>query len=285
MLADWAYGRPDPTMLKAAGFSGVIRYLTKTGSKRLTYPELVSYQIAELDVHAVYEDSAGRANAGYAAGAEDARRALVQATALGWDPVAGGCIYFAVDFDATGEKLYNVVAYFRGVASVIAARHVGVYGSALVVSTVWANGFARYRWQTDAWSHGYVGACDIHQRGQTTVDGIHVDVNEVLSDDTGSWFDMDSDAIRNIVKEEISAAIPSIATAVADGVWTQHPDPDVTPQYRQLSDFGHTLSAALPDQVGTVGVAVAAARDEIQKAVADIRERFQTLLTALTPND
>lgn len=211
--ADWAYGRPGGRALAAAGFGGVVRYLSKHAKKCLDAAEVADYRSAGVAVHAVYEDTAGEALDGRQRGQENATRAVAQARALGWD---AGCIYFAVDTDVPEGMLRHVANYFRGINSVMPPGYVGVYGKAAVVEYVHALGLAKFRWQTAAWSAGRRVECEIFQTArQTTVAGVTVDLNIVTPGaDTGAWFggEMDEENTRRVVREEL-AKIPAMVWA------------------------------------------------------------------------
>lgn len=289
MYADWAYHRPGAEALIDAGFTGVIRYLSPTPDKNLSPNEILDYRDANLAVHGVYESVAGRALQGYVAGVTDARSAVRQARSLGWDETSGGCIYFAVDTDiVTASQMHNVYAYFAGVTSILPKRYVGGYGEADVIRGLYAQNLIRYRWQTMAWSRGQQMQCEIYQRGQQTVNGVLVDVNDVMSADTGAWFPVLNEAsVRAIVKDEIHTALTEFLT----DVWSMRMT-DAEPPVRRLVDMQSTLVEAIPDQVGTVGVAVALARAEIGHAIDAMRgevgqlsELVKTFITAFKPDD
>ena len=87
----------------------------------------------------------------YASGYTDALAAYRQARAVGQPP--GSAIYFAVDFNARGEALYQIDQYFRGVNAGLAAAgggrlpyRIGVYGSGAVCAEIKGAGLAQYAW-------------------------------------------------------------------------------------------------------------------------------------------
>lgn len=248
--ADFAYGRPGGAALKASGFDGVIRYLSRDVKKRLTIEEITDYQANELKVHAVFEDRAKNAALGSSQGISDALAALAQAVMLGFEAEDGWGVYFAVDFDVRdSETMKQVVSYFRGINTVLRAKNVGVYGGKNVLDTVFDEGLVTYRWQAAAmsWSGWQEAKCDIRQYATPViVNGVEVDINSVHSYNTGDWWPtvMDEFTVRRIIREELA------------NVWTVHPAEDVKPAFRRLSDYGHTLAQGIPDQVGLVGVAV-----------------------------
>lgn len=192
-VADYAWSRPDLEQLKAAGFTGVIRYLCNrstdspesTDGKRITPSEAADIRAHGLDLGLVWETTANRAGDGFAAGAGDALKAEQQADEIGYP--ADAAIYYAVDYEASATQ---VLYYFSGVRR-SARRPVGVYGSYQVVEGVADMGLATYLWQTVAWSYGARSdRAHLYQRNDFAlpkVDGDY-DENEVLQPaDWGGW--------------------------------------------------------------------------------------------------
>ena len=160
LLIDYAWAKPAPDAIKAAGYSGVMRYLSNDPTKNLTVAEAAGLLAAGLSVGLVWETISARAGQGFAAGAADAATAEAAATALGYPFYAA--IFYAVDYDADPAA---VAPYFAGVNS-RAARPVGVYGSARVVEGT----AVPWKWQTSAWSAGRVSAsAHLYQRQRATV--------------------------------------------------------------------------------------------------------------------
>ena len=142
LFLDYAWARPAPAAIKAAGYSGVMRYLSPDSSKNLSPDERDRLLAAGLSIGLVWESYAKRAAQGFAAGAADAVSAEAQAAAL--DCPAWVILFYAVDFDADPA---SVAAYFAGVKSK-ATRPVGVYGGKRIVEGV----DVQYKWQASAWS-------------------------------------------------------------------------------------------------------------------------------------
>jgi hypothetical protein len=160
LILDYAWAKPTPAAIKAAGYSGVMRYLSPDSTKNLSKPEATALLAAGLSIGLIWESTANRAGQGFAAGAADAATAEAQATALGYPFSAA--LFYAVDFDG---GVAAVAPYFAGVAS-RAARPVGVYGSARVVEGV----AVLWKWQACAWSAGRVSAsAHLYQRLRATV--------------------------------------------------------------------------------------------------------------------
>lgn len=146
LAIDYSYARPDPKAVKAAGYRGVMRYLSPNPAKNISRAEAKALHDAGLWIGLVWERSANRASAGHAAGVEDARAANQQADGLGVpDSVT---IIYAVDYDANPA---DVKAYFDG-AKAASKRPVGIYGGYRVIEAITADAY----WQTVAWSGGKV---------------------------------------------------------------------------------------------------------------------------------
>lgn len=182
---DYAWSKPRPAAIKAAGYAFVCRYLSNDPKKNLTAAEAGALHALGISVAVVWEATANRALGGAAAGATDGREAKTQAATCGLPDSAA--IYYAVDFDAQPGQFPAIVAYQQAFASAIAPHPVGVYGGVAVVSYMTGHG-ARYGWQTAAWSRGQrTGAASLFQRvQQVRVDGVLCDVNEATGD-FGAW--------------------------------------------------------------------------------------------------
>lgn len=128
-------------------------YLSLDASKNWTRTMLNNFHAAGLGTVCVWETTATRALAGYAAGETDARLALGQEAALGVP--TSKPIYFAVDFDEAPGQAGAVASYFRGVDAVLGVSRVGGYGGYWTVSRLFNAGVIRFGWQTSAWSGGH----------------------------------------------------------------------------------------------------------------------------------
>ncbi len=127
-------------------------YLSTDRSKNWTLAMINAYHALGLGTVCVWETSAKRALAGYAAGRNDAMAALRQEQALGLPPQLP--VYFAVDFDETARQAGAVASYFRGVNSVLGVNRTGGYGGYWTISRLFNAGLIRFGWQTSAWSRG-----------------------------------------------------------------------------------------------------------------------------------
>lgn len=168
LILDYSFARPSPAAIKAAGYSGVMRYLSvdnpQTHGKIITSTEVDALHAAGLSVGLVWEYTAGRAGEGGAAGQSDVRAAENAAMGLGYPRSLP--IFYAVDYGADPNA---VLPYFQGINSV-AVYPVGAYGSAAVVSSVMSAFSADYGWQTSAWSNDVVlPNAHLYQRLRATV--------------------------------------------------------------------------------------------------------------------
>lgn len=184
---DYAWTQIAPQAHKAVGSSFACRYLSPDHSKNLTPAEAHALRQAGIDVVVVWESSANRALGGYAAGAADARAALVQASWCGQP--ANRPIYFAVDFDESPAQAAAVAEYFKGVNSVLGVERTGAYGGYWVIKRLFDAGLIRYGWQTYAWSGGNLDRrAHIYQYSNGhRVAGQDCDFNRALVTDFGQF--------------------------------------------------------------------------------------------------
>jgi hypothetical protein len=180
---DYAWGRPQPALIAAAGYRFALRYLSNDSGKNLSESEAKALLAAGLDIGVVWETTANRALSGAAGGTADGTRAKAQADICGAPP--GSAIYFAVDFDAQPNHMPTIDAYAAAFAAAIAPHPAGVYGGLAVCNRLTR---LTYRWQTAAWSHGWrsPGVCLYQRIGQALIDGVGCDVNEQLAP-FGGW--------------------------------------------------------------------------------------------------
>lgn len=175
---DYSFSRPTGAALAQAGKHFAVRYLSST-SKGLTLTELQDLKLHGISIALVYESGAGRSLSGKAAGMVDAAAAADQIHKLGLPNLP---VYFAVDFDASAIQQIQIDNYLAGIASVLGANRVGIYGSYGVIERCQQNKTATWFWQTYAWSHGMT-APGIHlyqyKNGQT-INGASVDYCQAL---------------------------------------------------------------------------------------------------------
>ena len=185
---DYSFGRPDLDAVKAHGYTFVIRYLARQGGGKVITPqEAAQIWTRGLALALVYEQGAGRAREGAAAGRGDALTAATQARGLGFPESKP--IYFAVDEDVQEKDLPLVDAYLRGAAEAMGSSRIGVYGSYRVIEHCAGAHSACFFWQTAAWSHGLVSAHAhlLQTRNEQLVGGARVDLDTSLTVDFGAW--------------------------------------------------------------------------------------------------
>jgi hypothetical protein len=145
----WGNFEAQSNALTGLGGTFVCRYLSYDKSKNLSRREADRWASRGVSVVVVWESGGTRANKGFDAGASDARKADEEAKQCGQPD--GRPIYFAVDFDATGDAVSD---YFDGVASVLGVGRTGAYGGIRVINALFDTGRITYGWQTLAWSKG-----------------------------------------------------------------------------------------------------------------------------------
>jgi len=192
-VVDYANDRPDLAALKAAGCTGIARYLSMftTTGKNLDAVEVASCRKLGLSITVVYEDDGGVLGGGPAQGAQrgqqDAIRANQQADQLGipFDRP----VYYAVDTDSLDWG--TVADYFRGVRA-IPGRPVGGYGQPQLMEHLNDLGLIQWLWCTAAWSGGYRSPrAHLFQRiGTTYAQGVggDFDENDIKQPDFGQWY-------------------------------------------------------------------------------------------------
>lgn len=181
---DYAWQTLSPVEHQSVGSSFACRYLSDDPSKDISKAEADMLRAGGIDVVVVWETTAQRALAGEAAGAADARSAMLKADACGMPKDRP--IYFAVDFDCTSPP--SIDPYFAGVAGVLGKDRCGPYGDFNVVDHLGGKGFA-YGWQTYAWSGTRVSKhATLYQfSNDHVVAGHQVDFNRALKADFGQW--------------------------------------------------------------------------------------------------
>ncbi len=165
--------------LKAAGASGIARYLTDSlnDPRQLSLEEVQAAHAEGLAVHLVYEMSP--TTPGYftfAQGAADCQQA--QARLKDLLAPDGSVVYFAVDAPPSVIPVAVLDAYFNGVESVQTPAIVpGIYGFEAHIEyarTRFPN-IGKHTWQT----YGAItGPLDLWQHEQRVECGVEVDVNE-----------------------------------------------------------------------------------------------------------
>lgn len=195
--ADASYSLPTGAELRTHGITAIMRYITDQGpgNKGITIQEIHDLGAHGVAFGLVWELGARAALQGYAQGVADAKRAqhnLALLAAQPGGPSARRPLYAAVDFDATADELPAVKDYFRGFSSVIGKNRTGVYGSGLVIDTVFGAGYASFGWwvkAASAWGGGHVPDLNrVHveqvQNGVAIGSGV---IDRDLMRSTGNW--------------------------------------------------------------------------------------------------
>lgn len=213
-LIDFAERRIAPAEIKAAGYAGVVNYVSESrpGANFEAKPLTREYadSLRAVGLHIVsnfqYGKPGGTAPSdftrGFDGGVADAHTALRIHNAAGGGSSAP--IFFSVDDDINTDTWNSLaVNWFRGINSVLGAQRTGIYGHAQACR--WAINDAvigrsstaghLWAWQTRTWSHGQrESAAVLYQEVVNSaanpgplLGGIHIDVDEVLAIDYGQW--------------------------------------------------------------------------------------------------
>lgn len=187
---DYSAGAPAATAVRAAGYSGVARYIGFDPALRpkcITAAEYADMTAHGVGVALVYENVTGDALDGRTAGIVAATRARHWADVIGFP--ADRPIYMACDIDVVTETQFAAVLdYLRGAGTVLGGPAlVGVYGEFDVMERAAAAGVAAWFWQTMAWSRRVVSprANLLQILGQVTVGGVVCDRSEIHRPDWG----------------------------------------------------------------------------------------------------
>lgn len=213
-LIDFAERRIPPSEIVAAGYAGVVNYVSQSRpganfeAKPLTRDYADALRAAGL--HIVSNFQYGKPGwpdpsdftRGFDGGVADARTAMQLHAAAGGPDSAP--IFFSVDDDINADTWNGVaVQWFRGLNSALGVERTGIYGHAQVCGWAIRDGVIghsssaghRWAWQTRSWSHGEREAAAVLY--QTVVNspgnpgpllgGINVDVDDVLAADYGQW--------------------------------------------------------------------------------------------------
>jgi hypothetical protein len=221
-VIDYAYGRPSPASLRAAGVSGVARYLSYLpNSKVITPVEYAAHRAAGIDVVLVWErDAQDFMTPGF-----DARHAAIealrQAHALGYPSDAA--IYYALDWDVTATQWPTIRDKLRtGPCAVHGVDRTGVYGPSDTLEWARRAGVASWLWQagmSTAWSGGrnrdpWPGA-HLRQRRPATIGGVQCDINDHQPNYGQGGADV------ALTDAELKRIVQNVAASIARGTWEQ----------------------------------------------------------------
>jgi hypothetical protein len=193
---DYSWGRPNPAILKQAGFLFALRYLAPpTSGKVIGLAELQALHAAGLGVGLVWETYASRPLEGAAAGQADGVEARAQAKALGFPD--GFPIFGAVDSDPPASEYPAIAAYLQ-------AGGFDCYANAGTCQYMSDHGVCHHFWQHD-WGGGTFADRHIHQRGQTTIGGAQVDINDAF-ETCCIWFPPSQVHVQSVPQPVLSTA-------------------------------------------------------------------------------
>lgn len=213
-LIDFAERLVQPEQIKAAGYDGALVYVSelRPGAtfdfKPVTREYADGLRAAGLHVVSCYQfgkpgwPSPSDFTRGYDGGVADAQTALQLHGAAGGPDTAP--IFFSVDEPLDAGTWKGVaVQWFHGINSVLGVERTGIYGGSRECGWAIGDGVIghsttpgyRWAWQTKAWSHGErEPAAVLFQTEVVTatdpgalIDGVHVDVDDVLAPDFGQW--------------------------------------------------------------------------------------------------
>lgn len=189
-LIDEAWAKSSPDAVRAAGYTGVIGYISEDDTgKNLTRTDIDALHAAGLSVGFADEYGATEALGGGLAGTARARKTVAFARAMGVPPGVG--FYAPADWDVTPAQKPAVLQYAMAHDAGLRDNgwRGGMYGGYWTMRYLRENGYAGLRWQTYAWSG------DLWDTGLTlrqvangiVVGGADVDRDEVEVTDWGQW--------------------------------------------------------------------------------------------------
>lgn len=174
LAIDYAWARPDPAAIKAAGYDAVLRYLSADPTKNLTPGEAAALHAAGLGIGLIWETTAQAALGGGPAGAADGAQAVGEAQALG---LPEGCLLIANlgDFAATADQLAAIHAYYYAFRRVPGFSYQpGGYATGYIIEQLVAAGAIGVWWQNAIDDQGVSGSvvadhASIYQRRTPTL--------------------------------------------------------------------------------------------------------------------
>jgi hypothetical protein len=181
---------PSTDALRAQGVGAVYRYIALgSSSKHLTKAELDRLKGADIAVGLVAESTADQMRGGRLQGIADAKSVQSALATLGLPKDSK--VFYAHDQDGTGSYVSD---YLDGVATVVGADAVGLYGGIDACGTGKAHWAAAHKvhlgiWQTLAWSGSkLISGADAYQAGANAWPGSYADYHVTIG-----GVDMDKD--------------------------------------------------------------------------------------------
>ena len=199
-LVDYSAGVPSAEAILDAGHLGAIRYVSdrRKGAewmegKPLLPDEVEAFEAAGLEIVSCYQYGKAETadwRGGLEAGKRHAERGLELHLAAGGPE--NRPIYASIDDNPTQIEFATMIApYLLGWQSVVGKENTGVYANSPTIDLASIAGLGAWYWQHN-WGtpKGYVHpAAHLHQvqidKGR--IDGIVVDINNILKPDYGQW--------------------------------------------------------------------------------------------------
>ncbi|BBY34885.1 hypothetical protein BST33_17015 [Mycolicibacter minnesotensis] len=200
ILLDYSAGVLPASAIRASGAVGAIRYVSdrRPGAdwmlgKPMQAAEARDLQEGGLAVVSCYQfgkQATADWLGGEAAGVEHATRGAQLHSAAGGPATAP--IYASIDDNPSYQQYREQVApYLRGWQSVIGPERTAVYANSPTIEWAVQDGLGSLFWQHNFGSPGRIAhpAANLHQVeiDSRTVDGIGVDVNQILQPQFGQW--------------------------------------------------------------------------------------------------
>ncbi|WP_040869533.1 DUF1906 domain-containing protein [Nocardia exalbida] len=199
-LIDYAGGVPSAAAIRDAGHVGVIRYVSDRrpgaewmAGKPLRSAEVDDLKAVGLQIVSCYQFGKGPTadwRGGLEAGKRHAERGLALHRAAGGpDNVP---IYASIDDNPSAVDFATMIApYLLGWQAVLGQGNTGVYANAPTIELARTAGLGAWYWQHN-WGtpKGFVHpAAHLHQFeiDKQSIDGVGIDVNNVLTPEYGQW--------------------------------------------------------------------------------------------------
>lgn len=264
---DYAWERPDPAGLYRAGKRFASRYLSyNTTGKNLTIAERDALWAAGLSIVLNWEAAASGALTGRAGGIAHATKAEQLRRDLGAPNDIP--IYFSIDFLPAGTQWTTVADYMQGVRSVIGIARTGIYGGYETIDRAVMGHWAKWLWQTYAWSGGrWHPAAHVQQyRNGVSIAGGIVDLDRATTDYFGQW--KGSDVLTEEQATQLRDTHFTLTTPEAGGA--EHV------RWILMGERIATIESALTTLLGRGGddqaAKLAKLEELVTSAITDIRE-------------
>lgn len=262
---DYSAAKLPGSVIKAAGYGGVIRYIDAPDRLRTKHTTIAEYRdhIAHgLQVRLVMQNTTTDADGGWNAGVANANRAKAGANMLGY----GGVIFFTND-RTTVPNPAAWRSYLDGAASVLGPGRVGAYGFANAMDL--AVGHAAAFWQagrrSDVRAHTNFWQ---DNNTQVTVGGITCDRNLVLAPEPNSHQEDDM---------QLTDLVPTVNQGETIEYWRQQAEDHANLwTLRNNMDAQNAQLAGLTAAIGALSTDPTLTKDAITQIVRDaVRDNIQ----------